>query len=108
MGKLLSETFLISIINLNKQIFYYLLGIIIFVTFLISINFNIFWFFNLVKKIIFKLFSKNKNILTSEENINNEVKNLSPIFNKPIQEDLPFADSKNTSKLKFKLPSMIF
>jgi len=107
-GKLLSETFLISIINLNKQIFYYLLCIIILAIFLISINFNIFWFFNLIKKIIFKLFLKNKNITASEENINNEVKNLSPMFNKPIQEDLPFANNENTAKVKFKLPSIDF
>ena len=43
-GKLLSESFLISIINLNKEIFYYLLGTIILIVFFISINFNIFWF----------------------------------------------------------------
>ena len=107
-GKLLSETFLMSIINLNKQIFYYLLSIIIFVIFLISVNFNIFWFFNLIKKIIFKLFSKNKNILTSNENIDNKIKNLSPIFNKPVQEDFPFTNSENTAKVKFKLPSIDF
>ena len=107
-GKLLSETFLISIINLNKQIFYYLLCIIILAIFLISINFNIFWFFNLIKKIIFKLFSKNENILTSDKNIDNEIKNLSPIFNKPVQEDLPFTSSENAAKVKFKLPSIDF
>ena len=107
-GKLLSETFLMSIINLNKQIFYYLLGIIIFVIFLISVNFNIFWFFNLIKKIIFKLFSKNKNIYTSNENIDNKIKNLSPIFNKPVQEDFPFTNSENTAKVKFKLPLIDF
>ena len=43
-GKLLSNTFLISIINLNKQVSYYFLIIIIFIIFLISINFNILWF----------------------------------------------------------------
>ena len=41
-GKLLSESFLISIINLNKEIFYYLLGTIILIVFFLSINFNIF------------------------------------------------------------------
>ncbi len=107
-GKLLSETFLIPIINLNKQIFYYLFVIIIFIIFLISINFNIYWFFNLIKKIIFKLFSKNENILTSDKNIDNEIKNLSPIFNKPVQEDLPFTSSENAAKVKFKLPSIDF
>ena len=62
-GKLLSESFLISIINLNKEIFYYLLGTIILIVFFLSINFNIFWFLNLIKKIIFKLFSKKEKIL---------------------------------------------
>ncbi len=67
-----------------------------------------YWFFNLIKKIIFKLFSKNENILTSDKNIDNEIKNLSPIFNKPVQEDLPFTSSENAAKVKFKLPSIDF
>ena len=62
-GKLLSESFLISIINLNKEIFYYLLGTIILIVFFLSINFNIFWFLNLIKKTIFKLFSKKEKII---------------------------------------------
>ena len=51
-GRLLSESFLISIINLNKEICYYLLGTIILIIFFISINLNIFWFLKLTKKII--------------------------------------------------------
>ena len=84
-GKLLSETFLISIINLNGQIFYYLLVIIIFTFFFISINFNLYWFFNFIKKIIFKLFSKKEKTLNSNESINNEVENLSQTYNKPYK-----------------------
>ena len=110
-GKLLSESFLISIINLNKEIFYYLLGAIILIVFFISINFNIFWFSNLIKKIIFKLFSKKEKILDSNKSINNEVESLSPIYNKPVQEDLPFINNennKNIAKAKFNLPSIDF
>jgi len=110
-GKLLSESFLISIINLNKEIFYYLLGAIILIVFFISINFNIFWFLNLIKKIIFKLFSKKEKILDSNKSINNEVESLSPIYNKPVQEDLPFIsneNNKNIAKAKFNLPSIDF
>ena len=106
-GKLLSETFLISIINLNGQIFYYLLVIIIFTFFFISINFNLYWFFNFIKKIIFKLFFKKEKTLNSNESINNEVENLSQTYNKPIQEDLPFIKSES-NKTKFRLPSIEF
>jgi len=110
-GKLLSESFLISIINLNKEIFYYLLGTIILIVFFLSINFNIFWFLNLIKKTIFKLFSKKEKILDSNKSINNEVESLSPIYNKPVQEDLPFIsneNNKNIAKTKFNLPSFDF
>ena len=110
-GKLLSESFLISIINLNKEIFYYLLGTIILIVFFLSINFNIFWFLNLIKKTIFKLFSKKEKILDSNKSINNEVESLSPIYNKPVQEDLPFIsneNNKNIAKAKFTLPSIDF
>ena len=107
-GKLLSESFLISIINTNREIFYYLLGIIVIIIFFISINFNIFWFFSLVKKIIFKFFSQKKKILGANEVINNKIENLSPIHNNPVQEDLPFINNENTNKIKFKLPSIDF
>ena len=59
-GKLLNETFLISLVNLNKQIAYYFLVISISTLFLISINLNISWFFSLIKKLTIALFSKKK------------------------------------------------
>jgi len=64
-GKLLSETFLISLVNLNKQIAYYFLVISISTLFLISINLNISWFFSLIKKLTIKLFSKNSTFKTN-------------------------------------------
>ena len=107
-GKLLSESFLISIIDLNKKIFYYLLGAIILIIFFISINLNIFWFLKLIKKIILHFFSKKEKFLNSNEGIDNKIESLSPIYNNPIQEDLPFINNKNIVKTKFRLPSIDF
>jgi len=60
-GKQLSETFLASFVNLNRQISYFLLIKSIGILFLISINLNIYWFFNLIKKIVrFKAFFMKK------------------------------------------------
>ena len=107
-GKLLSESFLISIIDLNKEIFYYLLGAIILIIFFISINLNIFWFLKLIKKIILHFFSKKEKFLNSNEGVDNKIESLSPIYNNPVQEDLPFINNKNIIKTKFRLPSIDF
>jgi len=110
-GKFLNETFLSSIININEKISYYLLIIVIFTLFLISINFNIFWFFNLIKKIIFKLFSRKEKIQNTNESIINDVENFSQNYNKSVQENLPFISNeknKSTTTAKFKLPSIDF
>ena len=107
-GKILSETFLISIININKQIAYYLLIIVIILIFFISINFNILWFLNSFKKIVFIFFSKKKIVLASNENTKNEIDDSLQTYNKPIQEDLPFNNKKNILKNKFQLPSIDF
>ena len=107
-GKLLSETFLLSIISINKQISYYLLIVSIFVIFFVSINFNIFWFLNYLKKIIFLFLSKKEKALTPNENTKFDIDDSSQSYNKPIQEDLPFNNKKNVIKNKFKLPSIDF
>ena len=110
-GKFLSATFLSSIININEKISYYLLIIIILTLFLISINFNIFWFFNLIKKIIFKLFSKKEKIQNTDESNTSDIENFSQNYNESVQENLPFISNENnksTTKAKFKLPSIDF
>jgi len=110
-GKRLSETFLASFVNLNKQISYYLLVISIGILFLISINLNIYWFFNLIKKIFLKLFSKNYNTLKNNEKAKYENENFTEVYTKQIQEDLPFGNIENQSKIvkkKFNLPSLDF
>ena len=110
-GKQLSKTFLASFVNLNKQISYYLLVISIGILFLISINLNIYWFFNLIKKIFLKLFSKNYNTLKNNEKAKYENENFTEVYTKQIQEDLPFGNTENQSKIvkkKFYLPSIDF
>ena len=106
-GKYLETTFLNSLININSQISYYILVILIMILFLISVQFKISSFKNLFR-IVFKfLFSQKEKNYTNENEIINEfipqeeIKSL-------IQEDLPFIknENKNNSKIKFKLPSI--
>ena len=107
-GAYLSKTFIGSIINLNKNIAYYLLIIIVLTLFLMSINFSLKQFLNFGRKILNIFFGKkeknytNKNEVISEYIPQEEIKNL-------IQEDLPFIKAENTTsnnRSKFKLPSL--
>ena len=107
-GKYLETTFLNSIITLNSQIFYYIIFLLILISFLISIQFKIDSFYKIVKKIFRFLFSKkeknytNKNEVINEFIPQEEIKSL-------IQEDLPFIKNENkidNKKLKFTLPSL--
>ena len=110
LGKMLSETFFTNIIKFNMQISYYVLIFIVIVLFLISINFNIKWFFQLIKKLSVKIFSKKSKTLNNiEDQFENEVEDIKTNTTKLVQEDLPFAnnDSKLTRK-KFKLPTIDF
>ncbi len=106
-GNYLNQTFLNSLIQINENIFYYILILLVLCLFLISINFRPKNFYNNIKKIIsFLTKSKNKNYTDKSEIINeyipqDEIKNL-------IQEDLPFikAENKTENKIKFKLPRL--
>ena len=107
-GKYLETTFLNSLINLNEQISYYVLIVIVTVLFLISVNFRIIPFYNYIKKIFKILFSKNEKNYTNENEIINEFIPQAEIKNL-IQEDLPFIKSEskeNDNKQKFKLPPL--
>ena len=106
-GELLNKTFLLSLINLDKQIAYYFLIILILLFFLISVNFKPKLFFNYLNSLFKYLFQKkernytNQNEIISEYIPQDEIKNL-------IQEDLPFIKNEKQeriNKLKFKLPS---
>ncbi|MDC1236253.1 DNA translocase FtsK [Pelagibacteraceae bacterium] len=107
-GKYLNTTFLNSLIDINSQISYYLLILIILILFLISIRFKISYFYKIIKKIFKLIFVKkeksytNKNEIISEFIPQEEITNL-------IQEDLPFIKSGNKSpskKIRFKLPTI--
>ena len=106
-GKYLETTFLNSIINLNSQVSFYIFIILISFLFLISIQFKINSFNNLLKKIFKFLFLKKEKNYTNENEVisefipQEEIKSL-------IQEDLPFIknENKTNNKIKFKLPSI--
>jgi len=107
-GNYLNKTFLGDLININQDIFYYLLILSTILIFLISINFNPKNFYQSTIKLsqyIFKRKAKNytdKSELINEYIPQDEIKNL-------IQEDLPFIKAEVNqlkNKNKFVLPSI--
>ena len=107
-GKYLKTTFLNSLINIDPQISYYIIALLILILFLISTQFRINSFNKIIKKIFRILFMKKEKNYTNENEViskfmpQEEIKSL-------IQEDLPFIKSINQTdktRLKFKLPSV--
>ena len=107
-GIFFQNTFLSSLINLNKDISYYITLILIIIIFLISINFSIRYLLNIFKNIfLFSYFFKNKKPVITDDT-NEESQKIIDNLQKPTQEDLPF-NAKSTeiaNKYKFKLPSI--
>ncbi len=105
-GNYFNQTFLNSLIKMHETIFFYTLIFLIFFLFLISINFNVIKFYNLIMKILNFCFRKNKKNYTDKSEIINEyipqdeIKNL-------IQEDLPFIkiENKIDEKINFRIPN---
>ncbi len=107
-GQYLNQSFIGSLIDLNNTIAYYVLIILIFGFFLVSINFSPRQFLFLTKRII-GFFNKNnkknytnKNEIISEYIPQDEIKNL-------IQEDLPFIKAEKineNAKTNFKIPNL--
>jgi len=109
LGNLFEENFILTIVNTNQGISYYLLIVLISLIFFKSINFKLFFIFNLLKKILY-IFSKKPKL----ENNYNEVDFEKPIeipeSETRIQENFSFnkkASSVNQS-IKFKLPEIEF
>ncbi len=106
-GNYLNQSFLGNIIQINETISFYLLILIGFFLFLVSINFHPFKFFKFIKKTLDSFNKKKEKIYTDKSEIiseyipQDEIKNL-------IQEDLPFIKAENNkdSKIKFKLPDL--
>ena len=107
-GKYLETTFLASLIDVNSQISYYLIMLIILVLFLISIHFKINYFYKIIKKLLMLIFVKKEKSYTNENEIISEFIPQEEITNL-IQEDLPFIKNENksiTKKIRFKLPTI--
>ena len=107
-GNYLKTAFLISLISFNSFVFHYLLIIFFTLSFLVTIQFRISFFYKHIKKIFKFIFVKKQKSYTNENEIINQfipqdqIKNL-------IQEDLPFIKSESNElnkKTKFKLPSI--
>ena len=105
-GKYLLTTFLNPIVSNNPQITYYILILLIFSLFLISIQFSIKSFYKILKNIYRFLFHKKSKNYTNENEVisefipQDEIKSL-------IQEDLPFIKNENKTinkRISFKLP----
>ena len=107
-GKYLETTFLVSLININSQISYYFLILIILILFLISIHFKISFFHKIIKKIFKLIFIRKEKSYTNENEIISEFIPQEEITSL-IQEDLPFIKNESKSinkKIRFKLPTI--
>ena len=108
-GNFLNNTLLSDLVSFNENIFYYIILFLIFVVFLMSINFSMKSFFYFFKNLLSKIRKKNINI--DDSHINNVSENYVAIdedVKKPTQEDLPFNIKSSENKYKFKLPSLDF
>ena len=110
-GNLLQDTFLSSIVNINKTISFYFLILITLLFFLISINFNLFHFLNFIKK-IFGIVIINKKEASKNEGLKFQNKEIDGSKDESlVQVDLPFnqvQDNNQKTRLKYKLPSIDF
>ena len=109
-GDVFKDTFFIDLININKKISYYILLLVIFIIFFISINFKLLNFINYFKKFN-SLFKKNKQ---DTKNFNNDYFDSVPEKKGEetrMQENFSFENKTDTDKkntFKFKLPSIDF
>ena len=109
LGNLFEDNFLLVTVNTYQEVAYYFLIILISLVFLKSINFRIFFIFNLLKKIPY-IFSKKPKRESNYDQVN-FAKPIEPIANETrIQENFSF-DKEPLSDIKtirFKLPTIEF
>ena len=105
-GSYLNNTLFEEIINLNSNISYIFLIILIITLFLLSINFKIKFFLSFLKVIYEKLFIRGKKNETKiEPEIQQNISDLS--INNLVQKDFDFQKRENISATKkFALPSI--
>ena len=107
-GNLFEGSFLINLINLNKEISYFVLLTLISITFLLSINFNLRSFILVIKKVL-SLFKKKKNVQnTFEEKYEEQFIPQESINSTRVQENFSFEKKNENKTFKFKLPSLDF
>ena len=107
-GNLFEDSFFIKIININEQVSYYTLIIVISIIFLLSINFKLKTFISIIKKIFF-LTRKNKNSTnTLDQKIEEEIIPNESYVETRVQENFSFDKNKENKSFKFKLPSLDF
>ena len=109
LGNLFEDNFLLTAVNTNQEVAYYFLIILISLVFLKSINFKIFFIFNLLKKIPYILSKKPKRE-NNYDQVNFE-KPIEPIVNETrIQENFSFKKKpvSDTKTIRFKLPTIEF
>ena len=108
-GNLFEDSFLIKLINLNKQISYYVLLAFISITFLLSINFNLKSLISIISKIL-SLFKNKENLVnTFEEKVEEKIVPYENSNQTRIQENFSFVNKNNENKsFKFRLPSIDF
>ena len=109
LGNLFQNNLILSLVNSNKEISYYLLIILISLVFLKSINFKIFLIFKLLKKFS-NIFSRKNKIEMNYDQSNFE-KPIEPIINETrIQENFSFnkKPASENKTIKFKLPTIDF
>jgi len=105
-GIFFQNTFLSNLINLNKDISYYIIFVSIIIFFLVSINFSIKYFINFFKSIFFKINNVKTNVPRVDDYIQEENEKTTEEIIMPVQENLPFNKKslENINKQKFKLP----
>ena len=106
-GNLFKDNFLLSLVNKNEDISYYLLIILILIVFLKSINFKLFFVFNLIKKITLSFLKKSKKN-NNYETINFEKTIDTTVKENRTQENFSFTKETRADKqiIKFKLPTI--
>ena len=105
-GIFFQNTFLFNLLNLNKDISFFILLILILIVFLISINFSIKSFINIFKYFFTKIKKEKENEIISP--VQYEEKKINEDSQKLTQENLPFNIKNSENKYKFKLPSLDF
>ena len=106
-GSFFKESFVSSVLSINETISFYLLIIITFYFFLISINFKITNSFKYLKYFI-NLFSRKKNppLNQSENTEEYETSSIEKNEKKQVQDSLPFDSRVDLEKIKYMLPEL--